>query len=87
MPADATRGFVHKEKIIKEVENPDDPMRSRYDQIHGDKGLCHLLVELFNERCSTQPLFGTQSYFSPLYLGLDSGSLSQTPQAPLSMVT
>ena len=30
----------------------DNEMQSRYDKTHGDKGLCHTLVEIFHERCS-----------------------------------
>ena len=37
-----------KKKIAKEVEILDDEMSSRYEKIHGNDGLCHTLVELFN---------------------------------------
>ena len=39
--------FMRK-KIAKEVEILDDEMSSRYEKIHGNNGLCHNLVELFN---------------------------------------
>ena len=32
----------------KEVEILDDEMSSRYEIIHGNNGLCHNLIELFN---------------------------------------
>lgn len=32
----------------KEVEILDAEMESRYDEIHGDDGLCFALVETFN---------------------------------------
>ena len=37
-----------KKNIAKEVEILDDEMSSRYEKIHGNDGLCHTLVELFN---------------------------------------
>ena len=39
---------MKKKKIAKEVEILDDEMSSRYEKIHGNDGLCHNLVELFN---------------------------------------
>ena len=35
-------------KIAKEVEILDDEMSLRYEKIHGNDGLCHTPVELFN---------------------------------------
>ena len=37
-----------KKKMAKGVEILDNEMQSRYDKIHGNEGLCHTEVELFN---------------------------------------
>lgn len=40
--------MLTKIKMTKEVEVLDNEMQSRYDKVHGDEGICHILVELFN---------------------------------------
>ena len=34
--------------MAQEVEILDDEMQSRFEEIHGPDGLCHVLIELFN---------------------------------------
>ena len=55
-----------RKKMAKEVENPDNAILSMYDEIHGDKGLCHLLVASFNEGCSMNQLFGKELFLRSL---------------------
>ena len=37
-----------RKKMAKEIHILDDEMQSRYDQPHGDEGLCCTIVEVFN---------------------------------------